>query len=57
MAGWAGDLVWVVLAAFQTVLAECVEAGKDFGRVEWRVAHPTLVVGACEDSAGQRGGG
>merc|ERR1712223_315284 len=53
LASRACDLLRMVLAALQAVLAECVEAGKNFGRDKRTVAHRALGVRACEASPSQ----
>jgi len=53
----ACDLLGVVLAAFQAMLAECVEAGEHFWGDKGPIAHRALGVGTGETAAteGRRG--
>jgi hypothetical protein len=53
----ACDLLGVVLAAFQAMLAECVEAGEHFGGDKGPIAHRALGVGTGEAAATEGGGG
>lgn len=53
----ACDLLGVVLAAFQAMLAKCVEARQHFWRDESPIAHRALGVGAGETATTEGGGG
>lgn len=53
----ACDLLGVVLAPLQAVLAKCVEAGEDFRGDKSSIAHRALGVGAGETAATKWRGG